>query len=69
MKKTVSIIIIIIAIGIGLVSYSQMSQDQGLDTEIIQNETEQIKDVDIVQNEPQSFTVNLQEKVGVTEVP
>ena len=69
MKKTVSIIIIIIAVGIGLVSYSQISQDQGLDTEIIQNETEQIKDVDIVQNEPQSFTVNLEEKVGVTEVP
>ena len=60
MNKGVMIaIIIVIAVGIGVISFSQMNE----------NEIDEVPSTEIVQNEPKSHTVNLEEKVGVTEVP
>jgi len=56
-KGVIVAIIIIIAVGIGVVSFSQMNQ----------NETDQVPSTEIVQNEPQSFSVVIREEVGVTE--
>jgi len=46
-KGVIVAIIIVIAVGIGVVSFSQMNE----------NETEQVPSTEIVQNEPQSFSV------------
>ncbi len=56
-KGVIVAIIIVIAVGIGVVSFSQMNQ----------NETEQVPSTEIVQNEPQRYTVGLQEELGVVE--
>jgi len=56
-KGVIVAIIIVIAVGIGVVSFSQMNQ----------NETDQVPSTEIVQNEPQSFSVVISEEVGVTE--
>ncbi len=56
-KGVIVAIIIVIAVGIGVVSFSQMNE----------NETEQVPSTEIVQNEPQSFTVVLSEEVGVIQ--
>ncbi len=58
-KGVIVAIIVVIAVGIGVISFSQMNE----------NETDEVPSTEIVQNEPKSHTVNLQEKVGVTEVP
>lgn len=58
MNKVILVaIIIVIAVGIGVVSFSQMNQ----------NETDQVPSTEIVQNEPQSFSVVISEEIGVTE--
>ena len=56
-KVVIVAIIIVIAVGIGVVSFSQMNQ----------NETDQVPSTEIVQNEPQSYIVGLEENVGITE--
>jgi len=56
-KGVIVAIIIVIAVGIGVVSFSQMNQ----------NETDQVPSTEIVQNEPQSFSVVITEEIGVTE--
>ena len=58
-KGIIIAIIVVIAVGIGVISFSQMNE----------NKVDEVPSTEIVQNEPQSFTVNLEEKVGVTEVP
>ena len=56
-KGVIVAIIIVIAVGIGVVSFSQMNQ----------NETDQVPSTEIVQNDPQSFSVVISEEIGVTE--
>ena len=61
-KAIIIAAIIVIVVGIGIVSYSQMNQNEP-NTEIIKNE----QNTEIIKNEPKSFTVGLQESVGVSE--
>jgi len=56
-KGVIVAIIIVIAVGIGVVSFSQMNQ----------NETDQVPSTEIVENEPQRYTVGLEENMGITE--
>jgi len=58
-KGIIIAIIIVIAVGIGVVSFSQMNQ----------NETDQVPSTEIVQNEPQSYIVDLEEDVGIITEP
>ena len=66
MKSIIIIVAVLIAIGIGLVSYSQMSQDSNV-SDVEQNEVKETQEVNIVQNEPKSYSVGLNEKVGFAE--
>ena len=65
MKKISLIAIVIIVIGIGLVSYSQINQDPN-DADTVES-VELIPESDIVPKEPKSYSVGLNEKVGVSE--
>lgn len=58
-KKVIIGIIIAVVIGIGVIALAQISQDD----QVV------ISDTTGIQREPQSFTVGLQESVGVSEVP
>lgn len=58
-KKVIIGIIIVIVIGIGVIALAQINQSTEID----------IADTTDVQRGSQSFTVGLQESVGVSEAP
>jgi hypothetical protein len=58
-KKVIIGIVIAVVIGIGVIALAQVSQDD----QVV------VSDTAGIQREPQSFTVGLQESVGVSEVP
>jgi hypothetical protein len=58
-KKVIIGIVIAVVIGIGVITLMQASQNDQID----------ISDIAVTQREPQSFTVGLQESVGVSEAP
>lgn len=58
-KKVIIGIVIAVVIGIGVIALAQVNQDD----QVV------ISDTAGTQREPQSFTVGLQESVGVSEVP
>ena len=64
-KGVIVAIIIVIAVGIGVVSFSQMNQNET--DQVTSTETDQVTSTEIVENEPQSFIVGLDEDMGITE--